>query len=514
MRKKEVFLKTVIIVMVILSLVGCSEKRNTVLPEAETPNEPMQEVLEEQDVETDFSVPEELLEVSDREEIKIDFPFHDSEEYTLTLAKLPDSADEYELMLYGKDREVLQQISCGKLAMPLEFSYDGLRYGYYHDLEIFSSGSDTGLLFLWENERFSQEAIEIPKYDEVRNWFMLTGTEEGDKLKKQIYLLNEEKKWIEEVRSFYLERNTGWLEIQDHFENKSIFKGTVELDEKGNPVNSEYYEMLLWDDLNRPWNLEEQDRLPVWVGEKPEWEEETPEIDSFDKVQNYLFGNPGHTQDYNDKQELLEEFCFADKEPMYQYFDRYGNLQLELYMDEEAENICGIVHTYRFNSELEKMEFLYGFTQCMMPETEWEDQGKYLLKSVDGTYGAGRGSNYEEKIEYREDGRPDYFEATGRVTYEDGEELVPILKINFVYREDGTLYCRDYYHNQKIFGTTESTLDCFYDEQERIVYKTGYITHGYVEYYYIYEDESDKPAYCLYLDHNLGYAIPAMVKYH
>lgn len=514
MRKKEVFLKTVIIVMVILSLVGCSEKRNTVLPEAETPNEPMQEVLEEQDVETDFSVPEELLEVSDREEIKIDFPFHDSEEYTLTLAKLPDSADEYELMLYGKDREVLQQISCGKLAEPKEFSYDGLRYGYYHDLEIFSSGSDTGLLFLWENERFSQEAIEIPKYDEVRNWFMLAGTEEGDKLKKQIYLLNEEKKWIEEVRSFYLERNTGWLEIQDHFENKSIFKGTVELDEKGNSVNSEYYEMLLWDDLSRPWNLEEQDRLPVWVGEKPEWEEETPEIDSFDKVQNYLFGNPGHTQDYNDKQELLEEFCFADKEPMYQYFDRYGNLQLELYMDEEAENICGIVHTYRFNSELEKMEFLYGFTQCMMPETEWEDQGKYLLKSVDGTYGAGRGSNYEEKIEYREDGRPDYFEATGRVTYEDGEELVPILEINFVYREDGTLYCRDYYHNQKIFGTTESTLDCFYDEQERIVYKTGYITHGYVEYYYIYEDESDKPAYCLYLDHNLGYAIPAMVKYH
>lgn len=252
MRKQETFLITVIIIMVILSLTGCLGKENAMFPDTEAA---------------------ETSKIQQREEIKIDFPFYDSEEYTLTLAKLPDSADEYELMLYRKDREVLQQISCGKLAEPIEFSYDGLRYGYYHDLEIFSSGSGTGLLFLWENERFSQEAIEIPNYDEVRNWFMLTVTE-------------------------------------------------------------------------------------------------------------------------------------------------------------------------------------------------------------------------------------------------DGEELVPILKINFVYREDGTLYCRDYYHNQKIFGTTESTLEYFYDEKERIEYKSGYITHGYVEYYYIYEDESDKPAYCLYLDHNLGYAIPAMVKYH
>ena len=37
---------------------------------------------------------------------------------------------------------------------------------------------------------------------------------------------------------------------------------------------------------------------------------------------------------------------------------------------------------------------------------------------------------------------------------------------------------------------------------------------GNTENYYIYEDESSKPAYCLYLDNNLGYAIPAMVNYY
>lgn len=447
---------------------------------------------------------EEQSEIPKREEIKIDYPFYDSEEYALMLAKLPDSQDEYELMLYGTDEEVLQQIPCGKLEKPIEFSYDGLRYGNYHDLEIFSSGSDTGLLFLWENERFAGEAIEIPRYTEVRNYAMLTTEKEGDKLKKKIYLLNEEKRQTVKIRDYCLGLDTGWLEIQDCLENKSLFEENAGLDEEGNPANSEYYEMLLWDDLSlsRPWNLEKQSQLPVWVGEKTE---ETSGTDSFD--------NPGHTQEYKDRQELLEEFGFADGEPMYQYFDRYGNLQLELYMNEEKENICGIVHQYRFNSELEKLEFMYGFTQYMLPEAEWEEQDKYLLKSIHGTDGAGRVSNYEDRTEYRDDGRPDYFKATGLVSYEGVKEQVPILEINFIYRDDCILYCRDYCHNGKVFGTTESTLDCYYDEKERIVYKVGYITHGYVEHYYIYEDESDKPAYCLYLDHNSGYAFPEMVKY-
>lgn len=448
---------------------------------------------------------------SEREEIRVDFPFYDSEEYILTLAKLSDYVDEYELMLYDKNGEVLQQIPCGKLVEPIEFSYDGLKYGYYHDLEIFSAGSDTGLLFLWKNERFAEESIEIPRYTEVRNYAMLSTVREGNKLQKQIYMLNEEKRQIVKIRDFSLDMDTGWLEIRDCLENKNLFEGNADLDEEDNPVNSEYYEMLLWDDLSQPWNLEEQDWIPVWVGEK------TEEMPEFDKRQDYLFNNPGHTQGYKDRQELLEEFGFAGSEPVYQYFDRYGNLQLELYVDEEEEDICGIIYKYRFNNELEKLEFLYGFTQCMLPEVEWKEKDNYLLKSVYGTDGSGIVPDYEEKIEYREDGRPDYFEATGMVEYEDGEEQVPILKINFIYREDGTLYCREYSHNGKIFGTTQESMYSFYDEKERVVYETGYITHGYIEYYYVYEDEGDKtaivPTYCLCLDHNQGYAIPSMVKF-
>ena len=34
--------------------------------------------------------------------------------------------------------------------------------------------------------------------------------------------------------------------------------------------------------------------------------------------------------------------------------------------------------------------------------------------------------------------------------------------------------------------------------------RAGYITHGSLEYYYIYEESDMEPAYCLELDHNGG----------
>ena len=343
MRRKEALLKTAIIVMAIWGLTGCSGKRDAVSPEAEiakTPEESTQEVLDDQNVETDFPKQEELSEIPEREEIRIDFPFHDSEEYTLMLAKQLDSSNEFELMLYGKDGEVLQQIPCGKLAEPIEFSYDRLVYKDGNDLEIFSSGSTTGLLFLWEEERFAEAPIEIPKYDELRGMSMLTVTEEGDKLEQSIYLINKEKKRVDEIRSYSLNRESGQLLIRDSLERVNLFDGIVHLDEEKNPENTEYFNMLLWNDIYVPGSFEEQSLLPVWVGEDFETEVQTDS--GFEKIQNEVFGNPGYTKDYESRQALLEEFGFADSEPMYQFFDQYGKLQLELYMDDAMENICGI----------------------------------------------------------------------------------------------------------------------------------------------------------------------------
>ncbi len=81
--------------------------------------------------------------------------------------------DEYELIYYDGDGQVLQQIPCGRLTEPVTFSYDGLAYGTWDNLEIFSDGSDTGLLFIWKNDRFSTEPIKLqyglcdPEHDKM-----------------------------------------------------------------------------------------------------------------------------------------------------------------------------------------------------------------------------------------------------------------------------------------------------------------------------------------------------------
>ncbi|MDE6982941.1 MAG: hypothetical protein K2O99_00145, partial [Lachnospiraceae bacterium] len=95
-----------------------------------------------------------------------------------------------------------------------------------------------------------------------------------------------------------------------------------------------------------------------------------------------------------------------------------------------------------------------------------------------------------------EDGRPLHYLARGNVCYADVECIV---KIDWEYRGDGSLKQRSYYHNNFMYDTLEGN----YDAQGRVVYEQGYITHGSLDYYYIYSKDRVTPDYCLYIDHNL-----------
>lgn len=122
---------------------------------------------------------------------------------------------------------------------------------------------------------------------------------------------------------------------------------------------------MLWSGVARLGNYQEQSAIDTWVGEK------------------------------------LSDEC--------------GNLQLELYADENVENICGISYEYQFNNELEKITWMTGFTLSIIPEAEWQPQETYLTQSVYGTDAREWVEDYEEIIEYRDDGRPDFFKTKGTV---------------------------------------------------------------------------------------------------
>lgn len=205
MKFKKIVIEILIFVMLLGTMAGCDSSKKE-QRQTEDGQDQWQEAEQAEREETKIK------------EIPIDFPFLDSEAYTLTLAPMENAPEEYELRLYGQAGEIRQQISCGRLAEPIQFTYDGLSYGAHHDLEIFPVEGSTGLLFIWEDGCFAEEGIEIPRYVELRNAAMLTMTEDEKSLEKKIYLLNEDKGRIEEVRSFELRKDTGFLEIWDGLE--------------------------------------------------------------------------------------------------------------------------------------------------------------------------------------------------------------------------------------------------------------------------------------------------------
>ena len=315
---------------------------------------------------------------------------------------------------------------------------------------------------------------------------------------KRLYQVNEPKGCMEETRWWKLQKETGQLVIWDALENQRIFEGTVSLDEAGNLVNEKYYDRLLWEGLCQLWDYTEETSVRAWVDSN---------------------GTKDRMREYESREAFLLEAGFEDAVPMYQYHDRYQNLRLELYMDESAEQLCGLVYCYYFNSDREKCVDRYAFAIDDVGERDWEEDTAFSLKSVYGTDGADAVEDFEETVEYTEAKNPDFYKSQGLMEHrrdEDGAlELAPVsvLELNYVYRDDGTLYCRDYTHNPSIFGTTLCSLESYYDEKGRVIYESGYITHGQLEYFYIYGDEGEKPEYLLTVDYGGGYAIPTMERY-
>lgn len=219
---------------------------------------------------------------------------------------------------------------------------------------------------------------------------------------------------------------------------------------------------------------------------------------------------------YMDKDRFLKEFDFENREPFYQYLDENEELQLELYYDEKTGKGCGI----RYYPEEKIKPQGFRFEVSPMEENDSEFLNERL--NADPYELLARGGkdlskdewieDYEENIEYANDGRPKHFESQGWITYFGEEhELSQLLEIEFTYREDGTLKRKDYAHNTIALETWHSVAHSFYDTQERLIYEDCYITHGSMDYYYIYQGEKTMPEYCLMLDHDLGWIHAKMV---
>lgn len=221
---------------------------------------------------------------------------------------------------------------------------------------------------------------------------------------------------------------------------------------------------------------------------------------------------------YLDREMFLGEWGFDGQEPYFEYFTEDGALQLELFYDSDFGVGCGL--QYDSGGDMEPEGFLFNgsgnyryFMDFMAGAGIGTDQYSFL--SFEGGDGREEARNYEESAIYGENGRLVRYTSQGWIPWlTEKEEIQKILEIQWSYREDGTLRERSYHHNDMVFGTWYSSRQSYYDEKERLVHEHCYVTHGSVDYYYIYAGEEEAPIYCLILDHNTGLLCAELLEYH
>lgn len=508
MKKRNFFIS---IVLTAIMLAGCNnpmESRATEdgLVEQGKMSENSEEDIEDKiNTSANESEDEKLIESNNNLNIIWQAPFnayeYSSENFIVKIQEKPVSENKvgdedaiYEIVLTDSSERVLQQFSDSTVVKAIQSKEQivltDINSDWYNDLLI------GDFLYMWNpsDNIFYEKVIQMPEgYKVNKNKGAFTVyLEEGSKVEESIYKINRERCEIVKLRTWILDKDAKSLEIRDCLKDKIIFLTQVEFDEEGKLKGEEYYQILFWHDL-------------------PSIRSYVPES----LIKTVFWGMSSSEQmEFENREALLDAYGFENAEPFYQYYDISGNIDLELYLDENTGAGCGIRYFHWYTEALEEVVEMQGFAFDNCQEVEWIPKDPYTLVSVDGTDGADAVADYEEIFEYTDEGEIDYYKSLGYIDWlVEGEESSFILEFNYAYRDDGTLAYRNYYHNSYIFSTTSSGISSFYDEEERLIYEDSYITHGWLDHYYIYKDDGNKPMYYLELDNNLGTVWPQMIKY-
>lgn len=201
-------------------------------------------------------------------------------------------------------------------------------------------------------------------------------------------------------------------------------------------------------------------------------------------------------------EDAFQEWGFDPELPFFEYHGEDG-ADLIFYYDETQDRGLGI------------FEGGYGFgLNKSFPENEaWDDWKKDPMSPPEHDFQEDW-TDFREEREYDEDGRLiclDLYANTGDSRFEDPTNCW-IYGVEYVYDRAGTLRYKHSYENFSLISYANPS-EFWYDELGRLIYAEGYITHGRYHYYYIYQGDSPTPAYLLWIDRNLNYADPTLIRY-
>lgn len=183
----------------------------------------------------------------------------------------------------------------------------------------------------------------------------------------------------------------------------------------------------------------------------------------------------------------------SDK-PFYSYYDEDGEHLLDIYYDIELKRGSGISYGVNGNGN----PVISGFGIGEWVSEVWQDK-KFNVNDREADLSGIEDS--EEIFEYNDDGKLTSYRLEGTITGWGDPFKDDIVKIEFSYREDGSLRAKMCQYNHRIFGTYGRGESHYFDKQERLVYVSAYVTHGFLEDFYIYIGDDTEPSWRLTLDH-------------
>lgn len=215
----------------------------------------------------------------------------------------------------------------------------------------------------------------------------------------------------------------------------------------------------------------------------------------------------------------MNDASFQEK-PYFIYYDGQARPQLELYVGKNGAG-CGICYGEYADGTDETAE-RSGFVFTESKKTSWENAQYFMIFDTQAYYidvpsiqNDESFRNYKESYEYNDAGHVTSFSCEAE-TNSFSEEWTPVTIASYrcVYREDGSKKEEELFRNSLLFSTTNCSAHLYYDESGRIAYIRSYITHGSLEYYFIYEDDGDIPACGIIIDHYPDIAEGIFYQYH
>ncbi len=138
----------------------------------------------------------------------------------------------------------------------IETFHDDLNFDGYSDFEVITyrdeDGISAGEIYLWNEKKQQYEKEGIPfhrtyvVHEEEKAFSLVGGGEKGE---SEIICRIDEKNEIEELRSYTLNRQEGFVQIWDAREARFLIKENVGFNEEGRPLKDADYQAILWGNL-------------------------------------------------------------------------------------------------------------------------------------------------------------------------------------------------------------------------------------------------------------------------